>query len=186
MIQLGTRTLETDRLTLRRYTVADAEAMYANWASDDVVTEYLTWPTHPDSEVTRVVLETWVEQYEEDGFYNWGIVYDGTVIGNIAVVNASENDERAEIGYCIGRAWWGKGIMTEALGAVMDFLFGEVGLHRIFLRYDVANIGSGRVMEKNGLTREGTLRDEHKRKDGSFGDMAVYGILRHEWEARKA
>ena len=186
MIQLGTRTLETDRLTLRRYTVDDAAAMYINWASDGEVTKYLTWPTHPDSGVTRVVLETWVEQYAEDGFYNWGIVHDGVLIGNIAVVNASENDERAEIGYCIGRAWWGKGIMTEALRAVLDFLFGEVGLHRIVLRHDVDNTGSGRVMEKNGLVREGTLRDDHRRKDGSFGDMAVYGMLRQEWESRKA
>lgn len=186
MTHLGTRALETDRLTLRRYTVDDAEAMYANWASDDAVTQYLTWPTHPDSEVSRAVMETWVEQYAEEGFYNWGIVYEGVLIGNIAVVNASGHDERAEIGYCIGRAWWGKGIMTEALGAVLDFLFGEVGLHRISLRHDVANTGSGRVMEKNGLAREGILRGEHKRKDGSFGDMAVYGILRGEWEARRA
>lgn len=181
----GTQPLLSPRLTLRRFTMDDVEAMYQNWASDDAVTQYLFWETHPDTEVTRAVLSTWVEQYEQAGYYNWAIALEGRVIGNIAVVRCSERDEWAEIGYVIGRAHWGQGIMTEALAAVLRFLFESVGLHRVMLRHDVENIGSGRVMVKNGLQYEGTLRGHHRRRDGTWADLAVYGILRAEWDGTK-
>lgn len=179
----GTQTLHTDRLTLRRFTLDDVEAMYANWAGDDQVTKYLSWPTHPDAEVTRAVLSTWVEQYAQDGFYNWAIVLNGVLIGSISVVRCSEKDAWAEIGYVIGRAQWGQGLMTEALDAVLRFLFETVGLHRVMLRHDTENIASGRVMVKNGLAYEGTLRKHVHRKDDTWGDLAIYGILREEWAA---
>lgn len=187
MKHLGTRILKTPRLTLRPFTMYDVNAMYENWASDPVVTQYLFWETHPDREVTRAVLDTWVKQYAQDGYYNWAIEAKGEgMIGNISVVACSDADEWAEIGYVIGRGQWGKGIMTEALARVLAFLFGEVGLHRACLMYDVENVGSGRVIIKNGLTYEGTMRKRHRRKDGSWADLAVYGILREEWKTMDA
>ena len=183
---IGTKPLETERLLLRRYTMDDAEAMFTNWCSDDEVTRHLTWPTHPDVEVTRTVLSTWVEGYADDGRFQWGIEKDGELIGDIAVVAASTQHEFAEIGYCVGRAWWGQGIMSEALGAVMRFLFEEVGVHRIVLRHDTLNPASGKVMLKNGLRPEGTQRGHFKRNDGTYADLAFYGILRDEWEENHA
>lgn len=183
MKDLGTRTLASPRLTLRRLAVEDAEAVYANWASDAEVTRYLHWETHPDVEVTREVLKTWVESYAQAGYYNWGIEVDGVLVGNIAAVACDARSQRAEIGYCIGRAYWGQGIMTEALRLVLRFFFEEVGLHRVYLRFDMENVGSGRVMIKNGLTLEGTLRKHHLRKDGSWADIRVYGMLHEEWMA---
>lgn len=182
----GTQTLRTPRLTLRRFTMEDVDPMFDNWANDDAVTRYLMWDSHGDREVTRVLLETWVAQYAEDGVYNWAIEYEGAAIGGISVVSGSEKDEWAEIGYCMGKAWWGQGLMTEALQAVLRFLFEQVQLHRVYLRHDAENIGSGRVMLKNGLVHEGTLRKHHKRKDGSFADMCLYGLLRDEWLAHEA
>lgn len=186
MIHRGTQTLHTDRLTLRRFTIDDAQAMYDSWASDPEVTWYLSWEPHPDVDITREVLRTWLERYAEDGYYNWLITMQGEAIGTIAVVRASERDERAEIGYCIGRKHWGQGIMTEALQCVLGFLFDEVGLHRVYLRHDVENIASGRVMIKNGLVREAVLRKHNRRRDDSWGDVAIYGMLREEWQARSA
>lgn len=182
----GTQPLKTDRLFLRRFTLADADAMYRNWASDGAVTRYVFWETHPDVDATRAVLSMWVEQYAQEGVYNWAIERGGELIGSIGVVHCSTRDEWAEIGYVSGRAYWGQGIMTEALAAVLGFLFEKVGLHRVMLRHDVENVASGRVMVKNGLVREGTLRKEHRRKDGSWADLAVYGILCEEWDARAA
>ena len=70
----GTKHLETEHLILRRFTLEDAEAMYENWAHDDEVTKFLSWPTHPNIEVTRYVLGDWVSHYSDDDFYQWAIV----------------------------------------------------------------------------------------------------------------
>ena len=74
----GTKTIETPRLMLRRFTLEDAPAMYRNWASDPEVTKYLTWPTHSSVAVSRRVLEDWVEQYDKDSCYQWAIVLKET------------------------------------------------------------------------------------------------------------
>lgn len=186
MKQFGTIEIRTERLRLRRFTIDDAEAMFTNWASDPIATEHVSFVAHANIDVTKTILTSWIEQYDNDGFYNWAIELDGVAIGGISVVRASDANVHAEIGYIIGRPWWGKGIVTEALGAVMDLLFMRVGVHRLYLRHDIANPGSGRVMEKNGMVREGILREHRLRKDGTFGDVAVYGMLQKEWIARKA
>jgi len=88
---LGTRKLETKRLILRRFVIEDAEDMYNNWASDSEVTKYLTWPTHPSSEVSKMILREWISRYRDDNYFNWAIEYKetGKVIGSISVVNYS-------------------------------------------------------------------------------------------------
>ena len=74
MKHLGTQTLETERLILRRFTPEDAEAMFRNWASDSEVTKYLTWPAHASVDVSRDVLNSWIENYAKPDYYNWTIV----------------------------------------------------------------------------------------------------------------
>lgn len=69
----GTKTLKTERLILRRFVSEDAEAMYANWATDTEVTKFLTWPPHASVEVTKCLLEDWIRRYEDLSYYNWGI-----------------------------------------------------------------------------------------------------------------
>lgn len=90
----GTVTLETPRLILRRLTLADAEPMYRNWASDPGVTKFLTWPTHSSVEVTKQILALWASHYEELNYYQWGIVVkdENALIGTIAAVKT--DDER--------------------------------------------------------------------------------------------
>ena len=70
----GTQRLETKHLILRRFSLEDDEAMYENWANDDEVTKFLSWPTHPNTEVTGYVLKDWVSHYPDDDFYQWAIV----------------------------------------------------------------------------------------------------------------
>lgn len=183
MKNLGTQTITTRRLILRRFTMNDVDAIFEGWASDPAVTRYLSWLPHADKQVTRTTLDRWVRQYPDDAYYHWGIELQGRLVGAISVVDMSLQNQNAEIGYCLSRAYWGQGIMSEALHCVMSFLFEEVGLHRICMKHDTENIGSGRVMIKNGLTHEGTLRKHSLRKDGTFGDLHVYGMLRAEWNA---
>lgn len=175
----GTKTLTTSRLTLRPFTADDAEDMYANWASDPEVTKFLTWPTHTSVEISAWVCNDWVSHYAEPDYYQWAIVYDGHAIGSIAVVNHDDQVGKAHIGYALSRKMWHQGIMSEALQAVMNFLFDEVGYQRLESRHDPRNPHSGGVMKKCGLKYEGTLRQSDWNNQGVC-DACWYALLKSE------
>lgn len=178
----GTIELETKRLLLRRFTVADAEAMFSNWANDPQVTRFLTWQPHGSVETTRAILTDWVASYTRNDYYNWAITLktDGIPIGNIAVVQQNDDLQLAHIGYCLGKSWWGQGIMSESLTAVMRFLFGEVNVNRIESRHDPNNPASGKVMIKCGLRYEGTAVQADRNNQGIV-DAAQYGLIRADY-----
>ena len=129
----GTKELRTERLLLRRFTPADAQAMYDNWACDAQVTRFLTWQPHASPEATAALLAGWCESYARPSYYNWTLEYERRPVGNISVVRLDEETSCAELGYCLGRAYWGRGLMAEAASAVIGFLFDEAGV-RIDLR----------------------------------------------------
>lgn len=183
MQHLGTRTLETPRLILRRFTPADAPCMFRNWASSSEVTKHLTWPPHADEGVSLAHIESM--DYENPEVYDWGIELKelGQVIGSIGVVGHKNETEMVHIGYCIGTDWWGRGIMAEAFGAVIRFFFEQVGVNRIESRHDLRNPNSGKVMVKCGLQYEGTLRQSDKSNQG-LCDEAWYAILREDYEKK--
>lgn len=175
----GTPVLNTPRLTLRPFNSDDAQDMFFNWASDPEVTRFLTWPTHASVEVSQWVCNDWVIHYGEPDYYQWAIVYDGHPIGSMAVVEHDDRVGKAHIGYCIGRNWWHMGIVSEALRAVMDFLFDEVGYDRIEARHDPRNPNSGKVMLKCGMKYEGTLRQSDWNNQGVC-DACWYALLKSE------
>lgn len=70
----GTKTIETERLILRRFTKDDVCYVYRNWTSDEAVTRYLRWPTHKDISVTERVINEWIASYENPAYYQWAIV----------------------------------------------------------------------------------------------------------------
>ncbi len=180
----GTKIIRTARLTLRPFDASDAPAMFANWASDPRVTRFLSWTPHESVGMTQSILCGWCALYKNPAYYHWGIEYEGQVIGGISVVRQSDKDEWAELGYCIGYDYWGRGITAEAAKAVTDYLFCEVGMHRMAIHHAVDNPASGRVAEKCGFVSEGVLREASKIGTGEFKDIRVWGILRDEWEAR--
>lgn len=175
----GTQTIVTERLILRRFCLEDARAMYDNWSSDDEVTKYLSWPTHTNIEITQWVMNDWVSSYEKEDFYLWAIEFEGQPIGSISVVGKDDDTLKAHIGYCIGKAWWHKGIMSEALKAVMDYLFDQVGMNRVEACYDPNNPNSGRVMAKCGMKYEGTHRQSGRNNQG-ICDEAFYALIKSE------
>lgn len=182
MRHCGTQQLETKRLILRRYVQEDAAAMYKNWASDEAVTKYLTWPTHTRLETSECVIQDWIKSYSSENYYHWAIVLKENrdeAIGDIAVVNIKEEISMAHVGYCIGRAWWHQGITSEALKAVVDFLFDTVDVNLIEARHDPRNPNSGKVMEKCGLRYEGTLRSADRNNQG-ICDACYYALLKAE------
>lgn len=178
MNHLGTKTIDTQRLCLRRFEIADAQAMYQNWASDPEVTRYMTWPTHERVEISSMILTDWTSHYAQENYYQWAIVPKafGQPIGSIAAVHINDRVGKLEIGYCIGRSWWHQGIMTEALNAVIDFFFEEVGVNRVEACHDPNNPNSGAVMKKCGMTYEGTHRQAGRNQQG-ICDLSWYAIL---------
>lgn len=182
----GTIRLETDRLILRQFKIEDAENVFNNWASDDEVTKYLTWPTHSSVEMSRSYMEFCINGYNEKNVYQWGMELKNSheLIGNISVVKIIDEIDSVELGWVIGRKWWGNGYTAEAAERLLEFFFTEVSVNRICAGHDVNNPNSGRVMRKIGMKYEGTLRQSGKNNQGIV-DMANYSVLREEWKLQQ-
>lgn len=183
LVHKGTCELCTKRLNLRKFNLSDASYMYKNYATDDRVTKFLTWKPYSNIEDIECFLSDAINKYTYLSEYHWAIELDGEVIGSISTISIDEKNCNCEIGYCIGYDYWNKGITSEALTAVMDFLFNEVGMHRITAKHDVENPSSGRVMQKCNMSLEGKLREHYLRHDGTYSDSLVYSILRTEFDS---
>jgi len=182
MKHAGTQVIKTARLTLRRVELSDADMMFRNWANDDDVTRYMRWETHKDVDETKEVITQWFANYENESTYHWGICLEnGELIGSVGVFSISEYDFKAEIGYCIGRRWWGQGITAEAVEAVIDYMFTNTDIERIEAYHATENPASGKVMAKAGMTLEGFARHKYRNRD-VFQDSDLYGIIREDWD----
>ncbi|CAM3153293.1 GNAT family N-acetyltransferase [Streptobacillus felis] len=174
--------IETERLILRRFKVEDAQNMFDNWASIEENVKFL-WPVHKNVEETRSLLELWVKEYDEKKCFKWAITLKESpeiVIGDISVVEIKEKIKSADIGYILSKKYWNLGYMSEALEAVINYLFLEEDFNRIEAKYDIRNTASGKVMEKAGMKFEGILRESVLSNSG-IGDLAVCSILRKEY-----
>ena len=183
MNHCGTKKLNTERLVLRRFTIEDAKDMYRNLCSDSRVNRFLTWELHKSLTDTEELMRTFVERYENPARYCWAIVDRATseVIGTIAAPTVKERTETVEVTYAISYNRWGQGIAAEALKAVINFLFTEVGVNRIEAGHDINNPNSGKVMEKAGMSKEGILRKAGRNNQGIF-DLVMYSILKEDYE----
>lgn len=177
----GTRELRTDRLTLRRFVLSDADVMFQNYAADGRVARFLSWEPYESVEGVHAFLARLIEEYRCKDYYHWAMEWEGQIIGSISVTELDEKNGCCEVGYCIGYGYWNRGFTSEALKAVMGFLFLDVNMHRIIAKHDGENSASGAVMKKCGMAYEGRLREHYCRHDGSYGDALVYGILKKEF-----
>jgi ribosomal-protein-alanine N-acetyltransferase len=177
-------TLETDRLWLRPFTVADAEAVFA-YASDPAMTTHTLWESHETiDDAVAFVRDYARSRYFEQVPEPLGIFLKSRpdwAVGALGCHWASQPHGTMELGYSLGRAYWGLGITTEAARAVVGHAFAGYAVERVQARVFVENVASARVCEKLGMTHEGTLRHAVYRR-GRFWDVRFYAILRHEWE----
>ena len=152
----------TARLLARRPQLEDAEAVFAAYAGDPVVTRYLSWRNYPEvaplREFLRGVVHAW--ETDEGQRYAWLLCRHETAapIGSIGV---NFDAHGALVGYVLGRPHWGHGLMTEAMTYVVAWTMAQPSLFRAWAFCDAENIASARVMEKAGLSREGVLRRWH-------------------------
>lgn len=186
MKHIGTQTIKTQRLILRKLEIADAEMMFNNWGSDSVVTRFLRWDSHKTIEDSRNMIQMWIDNYQLESTYYWGMyLQDGEMIGSIGVSIISEYDLIGELGYKIGSRWWGQGYASEAAGAVINYMFNNTDIERIQSYSSVKNPASRKVMEKVGMRYEGLSRHSYRTRDG-FQDCTFFGIIRDEWEQMKS
>ena len=177
-------TLETERLILRKMVLNDAEAVFA-YASNSEVSRYTLWETHRSIEDSRAFLEFATQKYENGGEPDWGIVYrgNGCLVGACGLVNWEAEHARAEVGFVLSRDYWGRGLMSEAVRAILRFGFERMNLNRIEARCIAENAASARVMEKAGMVYEGTLRQREYIK-GTYRDIKLYAILKKGFPGR--
>jgi len=184
MKYIGTKTLETERLILRRVTVNDAKQAYINWCSSEEVSKYVMWTKHKDVNETIELYKKWELDYEDLSTYRWIVELKNTkeVIGTIDVPSKKYMPyDVCEIGYCYGEKFWGNGYATEALKRVIKFLFEECEVEVVFADYMSNNPASGKVMEKAGMKYEGFLRGRIVDKASVRNDLHYYSILKDEY-----
>ena len=180
--------LRTERLILRAFTLDDALAVNELLADKEIAanTQLIPFPYTVQMAVEWIEPQTKAWQEGRAAVFTLCLSSQseqGTVIGAVGLEIDSAH-ERAEMGYWVGKKYWGSGYCTEAATAVIDFGFKQLGLNRVFAYHMLRNGASGRVMQKLGMTQEGTL-NQHVKKWGKFEDVALYGILRRSAGAKK-
>lgn len=176
------KTLETDRLILRKYELGDEIQVFKNWGSDENTSKYVGWNTHKSVEETRKYIEKSIEQ-AENGEFHWVVQIKETneLIGDISVIEINKKHSNCEVGYSYGSKYWGKGYATEALRAVIEFLLKECGLHLVEAKHQSLNPASGRVMEKAGMKKDAVLRQRRINKiTGQINDLVIYSITKED------
>jgi RimJ/RimL family protein N-acetyltransferase len=176
--------LKTERLLLRDFRLTDAKEVQRLAGATEVAKG--TFVPHPYEDG---IAESWIErqkkEFEEGSITNFAIVLAAadTLIGSIGLILA-EQHQWGQLGYWIGVPYWNQGYCTEAVLAVMDYGFNELGLNRIWAPHFKSNPASGRVLQKAGMQYEGSQR-EHYKRFGRYEDAELYGLLKREYAGYK-
>lgn len=177
-------TLEAERVVLRWLTREDIPALYTVFSDPEVMRFWGTPPMEDETEAHALLEE--IHTYAQNGaLLQWGLARrsDDQMMGTCTLVGLDIKNRRAEIGFALGRAHWGKGYMREMLPVLLDHVFETLDLHGIEADVDPRNTASIRLLEHLGFKREGVLR-ERWFVNGEAQDSIIYGLLRREWQAR--
>jgi RimJ/RimL family protein N-acetyltransferase len=177
--------LQTDRLILREFALVDApevQRLVGEWE----VTRTLLIVPHPYEEgMAREWIATHRPAYEAGERVTWAVTLrkEGALLGSITL-HLQPLHDNAELGYWIGKPYWGCGYATEAAQEVVRYGFEDLGLHRIHANHFGSNPASGEVMRKVGMSPEG-VRPEHYKKWETYEDRVDYGLLARDWRKNK-
>ena len=173
--------LETERLRLRPFAAADDEALFAMF-SDPRVMRYWSSPPWTSIEQAREMLARDANAMPAGEYIRLGLEIRGEdrLAGMCTLFNFVAQCRRAELGYGLASARWGRGYMHEALTALLEFGFGELNLHRVEADVDPRNLASCRSLERLGFLKEGHLR-ERWIVGNEVSDSSLYGLLRSQW-----
>lgn len=177
-------TIESERLTLRKLRLTDADDMF-EYASEPAVSRFMPWQAHHTTDDTREFIGLIRKGYEDNKKLTWAIELkrENKMIGTIDFVSWLQKRQRAEIAYTLSHHYWGQGLMLEAAEALIDFGFKEMDLIKVEAPIMLDNQQSQRLADKLGMIREGVLR-KHMIIKGEFVDLAMYAVLKEEFYSR--
>ena len=174
--------LTTSRLRLRPLIAGDGPALFSIF-SDEAVVRYWSRGAWTDMAQADEMLAAAMRDYADGSGLRYGIVLSATdeLIGVASLFAFNRDNRRCEVGYVLGRRYWGQGYASEALVPVLEHAFGALGMNRIEADIDPQNIASGRVLEKLAFRMEG-LMPERWIVRGEKADTAYYGLLKRYWD----
>jgi ribosomal-protein-alanine N-acetyltransferase len=173
-------TIELDGVRLRPLRAADAAAFFA-YLRDPLVTDLTSYPV-----VSVPMVEAMIERsqgrWAAGELSKWGVALqdDDQLVGTCGFNEWSQVHRWAELAYDLAQAQWGKGLMSQAVSAVLDWTFGQGQVDRVHAFVRVDNNRSGRLLERGGFVREGCLRS-YRVCRGEARDYYIYGLLRQDW-----
>lgn len=174
-----TKIIETERLVMRLWAEDDAKELF-EYGKNPNVGPAAGWKPHGSVEESREIIRRIFIPNNA-----WAIIYktSNEIVGSIGYEDDTRrhNPYSKELGYSLKEEFWGKGIMTEAAKAVIDYGFKNLGLEIISIMTSPNNLLSQSVIEKCGFTYEGTLRKCYKIYDNSYRDSRIYSLLKEEW-----
>lgn len=174
--------LETERLRLRPFTLDDEAEVFA-LVSHPEVARFVRFEAHRTPAETRAFLQSAQQHYHRSDPFSWAIVRreDERVIGSCGFVSQAGERQSAEIGYWLGKPYWGKGYAAEAARALVRFGFEQMNLERVEAKCFVENRAGQRVIEKLGMRFEGTDRSEMIK--GEYPELRLYAVARQDWDS---
>jgi ribosomal-protein-alanine N-acetyltransferase len=173
-------TLGATRVELRALTVTDVPALFELFG-DPAVTRYWSWSAFERIEQAADLFAQIEQHFAEKSLFQWGIaeLASGKVIGTTTLFQLDWRHHRGEIGFALRQDRWGQGLAGEAVARLIDFAFGELGLHRLEADADPRNSGSLKLLAREGFRQEGLLRERYH-LGGEIQDAAMLGLLRSE------
>jgi ribosomal-protein-alanine N-acetyltransferase len=178
--------LRTERLVLRQITESDGEGLFDIFA-DDQVTEFYAWDRFTDVGQGHELAARTAGQFRQREAIRWGLVFPGAprIIGTCGYARWSQENRFALLGYDLARDYWRRGLMSEAVSAVLRFGFEQMALHRVEATVLTGNTASAALLGRAGFQREGVLRGRFL-KQGEFWDVQMFGLTRTDWAAALA
>ena len=185
-VSLKSLILETERLLLRPFLLSDAsdiQRLAGNWVIADTT---LNVPHPYEDGMAEAWISTHQPRFEAGELAVFAITLkaDSELVGAVGL-RVERSFDRANLGYWIGEPFWGLGYCTEAATSIVEYGFTELKLQKLYAEHLERNPASGRVLQKIGMSKEGTAR-QHTKKWGKFEDLVLYGLLRNEWEGRES
>lgn len=177
--------LETSRLILRKLTREDIPLYHARLSGCEEVTRYMLFQPQSDISGTAAAVEKVLRRYETGRCYRWAVTLkeNRELIGIIEPLRFDEKESSCSFAYMLGRDFWGRGYGTEALKAVLDFLFRRMDIRLVEADHMAENIASGAVMRKAGMVLRGVEAKKYE-KDGVFHDAVCYAVTKEQWRAK--
>lgn len=172
--------IQTNRLLLRKMEIADAPVLYKYW-SDEEVTKYMNILSFESIKQAEDMIAFLNSLSVEGKAFRWSIICKSNkqILGTCGFNNWDKENQRAEIGYELGKEHWGQGFMTEALSALISHGFEMMELNRIQALAEPANVLSRKILMKLGFKEEGLLRQYEKAR-GNFIDINMYSIVKND------